>query len=110
LFVIFQHRLPTCLAHDYSLPNLLRIQQKLIQAHDGHRKLMRAANGRCSGRISVSRLVNSLNEVIGVLKFNRQEESGRGIDALSVATFWLRGTAINVVDPKIPAGSIRLAI
>src|SRR5207248_3165123 len=44
LLVVFQDRLPTGLAHHHSLANFLRVGQKLPEADNRYRELMRAAN------------------------------------------------------------------
>ena len=84
LFVVFEHRLPTCLPHDHPSADLLRIWQEFAESHDGHGELMCAARGGSASRIAVGSFVETLDKITSLLEFNRKEESGRDVDALDI--------------------------
>src|SRR5581483_9547542 len=83
---------PLADTNDHSVADLLRVRQEIGES-DGHR------NGR---RIDVTEafLVRSLDEIAGVLEFNRQEEGRRSIDASHFATLSVRSARVDVVLPE----------
>src|SRR5207237_613299 len=71
---------------------------------------MRATNSRHAAGVTISSLVQALDEIAGLLKFNRNKVSCGSVDALDFRARRLRRAVIDVVGPEIPAALIRLAI
>src|SRR5438552_12511396 len=107
---MLQHRLPIRRCHDHTLSNLLRVGQKFAESHDWHGQLMRPARGGSGTAISVGGFVEALDEVTCLLKFNRQEERGRGVDALQLTACCVGSTRFDIVGPETYATRVSLAI
>src|SRR2546429_4881075 len=65
---------------------------------------------RPAGGIAISDFVKALNQIAGLLKFNRKEVSGRDIDPLQINTRLVGSARSNLVGPEVPATLIGLAI
>ena len=74
LLVILECLLPVTLIDYDTLSDLLRVQQKLAQADYGNRQLVRTADSLSPAVVAVSSLVQTLDQVTSLLKFNREEE------------------------------------
>src|SRR5205807_2631528 len=97
LLVSFQCLLPTALAHDDALANLLSIGQKLAESY---------GYGR-AGQIAVSSFVGAVNQITCLLKFNREEKGSRRIDTVTCSR--RRVTArVDVVCPEVPTRRVGL--
>ena len=110
MFVIFQLGLPTSLANNYSLTNLLRVRQKLDEADNWHCEDVGAIQSRCASPVAVSRLVLALDHITRLLEFNRQKVSSRNVNALGLDTSLVLATRGYLIGPEVPAALIRLAI
>src|SRR5207249_2085531 len=84
LLVVLEHLLPAGLSHNHTLTNLLRVRQEFGIANSWHRKLMRAAKGGRTNRITERSLIHSLDQITRLLKFNRKEVSCRDVHSLQV--------------------------
>ncbi len=71
---------------------------------------MRAIEGRVGKRIAVSDFVHALDEIAGLLKFNREKVSCRDIDALQINAGLISSAGSYLVGPEVPAALVRLAI
>ena len=71
---------------------------------------MRAARSGSGAAIAVGGFVETFDQVTGLLKFNRQEERRRGVDALEVAACQVVPTGFDVVGPETNTARVRLAI
>ncbi len=100
MFVVFQNRLPTTLSHDYALPNLLRVGQKLFESHNRDGELMRAAESRSAIGIAISSFVHALDQITRLLEFNRQEICRRYVDALQIDAGLIGTAGGDLIDPK----------
>src|SRR5437667_7432311 len=72
LLIIFQLLLPVALAHDDTVANFLGVGQKLTESN----RYWRARD------VAESSFVNSIDEITGLLKLDRQKERCRRVDAL----------------------------
>src|SRR2546423_10741749 len=81
-FVVLDRLFPASLPDHHSLTYLLRVRQELVKTNDWHCQRMRTTESRISNRVAISSFVDPLDEISGLLEFNR-EEVGRGdVDAL----------------------------
>ena len=72
LLVILQRLLPARLSYDDVPANCLSVRQKLVdEADDWDLKLVSTAERRSAVGIAIRSLVNALDEIAGLLKFNR---------------------------------------
>src|SRR2546426_6174309 len=71
---------------------------------------MRAADGGRTSCIAVSGLVETFDQVTSLLKFNRQEERRRSVDALQFAAGQVVSTRFDVVGPETNTARVGLAI
>ena len=100
LLVILEHCLPTCLAHDYALSNLLRVGQKLVEAHDWHCQLMPSAKSGNATAVTISGFVETLDQITCLLKFSREKVSSRNINTLGRDARLIRTTGSYLVRPE----------
>src|SRR5262252_5420487 len=56
--------------------------------------------------ISIGRLVSAFDQVAGLLKFDREEESARGTDPLSVTARRIGAALIDLIVPEGEAGGV----
>ena len=110
LLIEFQDCLPTRLVHNYSLANLLRVRKKFVEPHYGHRKRMKAIKTRSAGRVAIGGLVHALDQITGLLEFNRQKISGRDINSLGLNTRLVRSARGYFIRPESQTGRVRIAI
>ena len=82
--VILQNRFPSRCTDDYALTNSLRVGQELVETHDRNRQRVRARKCRIARDAPISGLVQALNQIAGLLKFNGEEVGGGDIDALDL--------------------------
>src|SRR6266436_2736919 len=68
---------------------------------------MRSADARCAARIAVSGFVDALDQITGLLKFDRKKISRRDVDALGVDALLVSTARSDLVIPKIPSAQIR---
>src|SRR5205807_4444411 len=94
----------------YSLANLLGVQQEFAVANNRNWELMRAAERRRSIRITVSSLVNALDQITSLLKFNGQKEGGRDVDSLRLDARLIVAAGSDLIGPKRQTASVRLSI
>src|SRR5262245_24275439 len=71
---------------------------------------MRAAERRRAGSVTISNLVEALNEITGLLKFDGEEERRRHIDTPYFVALNVVAAGSNLVSPEVPAALIRLSI
>src|SRR5437016_4897982 len=71
---------------------------------------MRAAGCGSGAGVSVSGFVEAFDQIAGLLEFNRQEERGRGVDALQLTAGCVGSTRFDVVGPETYATRVSLAI
>src|SRR5262249_46248621 len=65
---------------------------------------------RRAGQVAEGGLVESIDEIAALLKFNRQKERGRGVDAQRFGTSGVRAAGRDLVHPEVKTGGVRLAI
>src|SRR5437879_11633840 len=82
------------------MTNLLRIRQKLIEL-DQHRGIR---------QIAVSRFVYAIDEITGLLEFNREEVSCGDVDTLHFYALMIAATGGDLVRPEFPAALIGIAV
>ena len=85
---------------DYSLPDLFRVRQKLIQAQ----------RHRHPGQVAVSGLVGPVNQVTRPLKFYRQEIRCADVDSLGFHALSITSAEHDLVSPERESVGIRLSI
>src|SRR5207249_4492886 len=107
LLIRLQRLLPSRSKDDYSLPDGLRVRQELVQANNRHRQLMRRLKCRTAGGVTVSCLVNSLDQITRLLKFDREEEGAGAVYPMHVDASRVETTVGNVLRPEIEAGTVR---
>src|SRR5207253_9549281 len=71
---------------------------------------MRPAKCRSAAGAAVSCLVEALDQITGLLKFDRQKVSRRDIDPLQFNAGCVTAAGNNFVGPELQARSIRLAV
>ena len=70
---------------------------------------MDPAKGRRTVRVAVSSFVDPLDQITGLLKFNRKEEGCRDIDAFHFNALWIGAADRNFVRPETDSTRVWLA-
>src|SRR5436190_2009438 len=71
---------------------------------------MRAAERRRSIRITISSLVNALDQITGLLKLDREEEGGRDVDSFRLDARLIGAAGSDLIGPEGEARSVGLTI
>src|SRR5207248_1136339 len=100
LFVGLQYLLPAQLPDYYSPCQLLRLGQKFAE-RDRNRR---------AGKIAVRSFVNAIDEEASLLKFNREVEGSRDVDALDFNAPRVPAAGRDLARPECETTGIRLAI
>src|SRR5205807_2648028 len=100
----------TGLAHYHAQPNSLRVGQKFIEADNWHCQLMGAAKGGTAVGIAVSGFVHPLDQITGLLEFEREKVGSRDINTLRVDALLVCAAGSDLVGPKRQAAGVSLPV
>src|SRR6266536_3200703 len=98
--VVLKCCLPGTLIHDYVFGDGLLVSEELIEANDGHADVVGAVECRDLGVIAVRSLVSALDQVAGLLEFDRQKERAGSVDSTYVSALGISSTRIDLVVPE----------
>ena len=100
LLVILKHLFPTALVDDHALSDLLSVGKKFMQ-RDRHRR---------ARQIPIRRLVQTIDQVTGLLKFYGKKVSSANVDSLSLDALRIASARYDLGSPEIEAVCVRLAV
>src|ERR1700694_3866672 len=100
-FVGFQQSIPTRFPDYYTVAHLQCVRQKLAAPNDWYFQCMSSPKSRCTVDVTIRHFVHPLDQVASFLKFDRKEESARGIVALPGDAYGVAIATGNLLRPEI---------